>query len=128
MSQYSILHHSTVYGFTIQFSMSFHALSCMSEQLLRFLWSDKPVPLYWHMPVFSAEAHSVEPPHGPTALRRCCPLSCWNTGRACRRWHNHLNPNIKRDAWTEAEDLQLIRAHRVYGNKWAEIAKFLPGR
>jgi hypothetical protein len=44
------------------------------------------------------------------------------------RWHNHLNPNIKREAWTEQEDLTLIHAHKLYGNKWAEIAKFLPGR
>jgi hypothetical protein len=44
------------------------------------------------------------------------------------RWHNHLNPNIKREAWTEQEDLMLIHAHQLYGNKWAEIAKFLPGR
>ncbi|GBG74572.1 hypothetical protein CBR_g18982 [Chara braunii] len=50
-------------------------------------------------------------------------------GKQCReRWHNHLNPNIKRDAWTEEEDLALIRAHFLYGNKWAEIAKCLPGR
>ncbi|CAM6105246.1 unnamed protein product [Calypogeia fissa] len=50
-------------------------------------------------------------------------------GKQCReRWHNHLNPNIKRDAWTEQEDLALIGAHQIYGNKWAEIAKFLPGR
>eukprot|EP00897_Mesotaenium_endlicherianum_P006580 jgi/Mesen1/5950/ME000301S05079 len=50
-------------------------------------------------------------------------------GKQCReRWHNHLNPNIKRDSWTEEEDLALIKAHRTFGNKWAEIAKFLPGR
>ncbi|XP_002962025.2 transcription factor MYB3R-5 isoform X1 [Selaginella moellendorffii] len=50
-------------------------------------------------------------------------------GKQCReRWHNHLNPNIKRDAWTQQEDLALIYAHQRYGNKWAEIAKFLPGR
>eukprot|EP00850_Spirogloea_muscicola_P012409 SM000080S22924 [mRNA] locus=s80:143062:148737:- [translate_table: standard] len=50
-------------------------------------------------------------------------------GKQCReRWHNHLNPEIKRDAWSEEEDLALIAAHRQYGNKWAEIAKFLPGR
>ncbi|BBM97824.1 protein Mp3R-MYB1 [Marchantia polymorpha subsp. ruderalis] len=50
-------------------------------------------------------------------------------GKQCReRWHNHLNPNIKRDAWTQQEDLALIHAHQIYGNKWAEIAKFLPGR
>ncbi|PHU28255.1 Transcriptional activator Myb [Capsicum chinense] len=50
-------------------------------------------------------------------------------GKQCReRWHNHLDPTIKRDAWTELEDLVLCRYHQIYGNKWAEIARFLPGR
>ncbi|XP_010255473.1 PREDICTED: uncharacterized protein LOC104596138 [Nelumbo nucifera] len=50
-------------------------------------------------------------------------------GKQCReRWHNHLNPAIKKDAWTKEEELALIRAHQIYGNKWAEIAKLLPGR
>lgn len=50
-------------------------------------------------------------------------------GKQCReRWHNHLNPIIKRDAWTVEEEIALINAHSVYGNKWAEIAKVLPGR
>lgn len=44
------------------------------------------------------------------------------------RWHNHLNPNINKEAWTQDEELALIRAHQVYGNKWAELTKFLPGR
>ena len=44
------------------------------------------------------------------------------------RWHNHLNPDIKKDAWTLEEELDLMNAHRIYGNKWAEIAKVLPGR
>ncbi len=27
------------------------------------------------------------------------------TGKQCReRWHNHLNPNIKKDAWSVEED------------------------
>ncbi|XP_026415645.1 uncharacterized protein LOC113311019 isoform X2 [Papaver somniferum] len=50
-------------------------------------------------------------------------------GKQCReRWYNHLDPNIKKDAWTKDEELAILRAHRVYGNQWAEIAKFLPGR
>jgi hypothetical protein len=39
-----------------------------------------------------------------------------------------LNPDIKKDAWTLEEELALMNAHRIYGNKWAEIAKVLPGR
>ncbi|KAK4422281.1 Transcription factor R-4 [Sesamum alatum] len=50
-------------------------------------------------------------------------------GKQCReRWHNHLNPNINKEAWTQEEELDLIRAHQIYGNKWAELTKFLPGR
>ncbi|URE49475.1 Myb-like DNA-binding domain [Musa troglodytarum] len=50
-------------------------------------------------------------------------------GKQCReRWHNHLDPTIKKDAWTVEEELALMDAHRVHGNKWAEIAKVLPGR
>ncbi|XP_042479565.1 transcription factor MYB64-like [Macadamia integrifolia] len=50
-------------------------------------------------------------------------------GKQCReRWHNHLRPDIKKDTWSEEEERQLIEAHEKVGNKWAEIAKRIPGR
>jgi len=48
--------------------------------------------------------------------------------RAARRWHNHLDPSIKRGEWTREEDRVLADQHGAFGNAWARIAHFLPGR
>lgn len=51
------------------------------------------------------------------------------TGKQCReRWNNNLNPKISKSSWTAHEEKILFEKHKIYGNKWSEICKFLKGR
>ncbi|KAG2436419.1 hypothetical protein HXX76_006723 [Chlamydomonas incerta] len=45
-----------------------------------------------------------------------------------RRWKNYLNADLKSGGWTAEEDRILMEGHRLYGNKWTEIAKMVGGR
>lgn len=47
---------------------------------------------------------------------------------SARRWHNHLNPAIRRGAWTSDEDSVIVRFHKRFGNQWARLTRFVPGR
>ena len=54
---------------------------------------------------------------------------CTRNGKQCReRWHNHLDPCIKKANWDQLEEEQFILTHKLHGNKWAEISKHIPGR
>ena len=38
------------------------------------------------------------------------------TGKQCReRWHNHLDPHINKEAWTEEEERIMADAHKTLG-------------
>lgn len=50
-------------------------------------------------------------------------------GKQCReRWHNHLDPYVRKSAWDKNEEYIFIEAHKIFDNKWSEIAKYIPGR
>ena len=50
-------------------------------------------------------------------------------GKQCReRWVNHLDPTLKHTPFTNEEDELLCKLHDDLGNKWAVIARQLPGR
>ena len=44
------------------------------------------------------------------------------------RWHNFLNPLIKKSDWTREEEWILFLLHRASPNKWADMAKIIEGR
>ena len=44
------------------------------------------------------------------------------------RWHNHLDPLVRKSPWNETEEFVFIESHKLHGNKWAEISKMIPGR
>ncbi|CAI9299981.1 unnamed protein product [Lactuca saligna] len=66
-------------------------------------------------------------------------IQCWRVvpklaglmrcGKSCRlRWINYLRPDLKRGAFTEAEEDMIIQLHSRLGNRWSKIAAQFPGR
>eukprot|EP01006_Ploeotia_vitrea_P026664 TRINITY_DN59630_c0_g1_i2.p1 TRINITY_DN59630_c0_g1~~TRINITY_DN59630_c0_g1_i2.p1 ORF type:complete len:614 (+),score=95.17 TRINITY_DN59630_c0_g1_i2:55-1896(+) len=50
-------------------------------------------------------------------------------GKQCReRYLNHLDPTLKKERWTPAEDGLILAEHIRKGNQWAALSKMLPGR
>jgi len=60
---------------------------------------------------------------------KCAEYLAGRSGKQCReRWHNHLDPDINKNPWSDAEHAIFVENHTKLGNQWALIAQFLPGR
>ncbi|KAM1007846.1 hypothetical protein TB1_004375 [Malus domestica] len=93
---------------------------CGKQKVKRGLWSpEEDEKLSKHITTHGHDSWSSVPKHA--GLQRC--------GKSCRlRWINYLRPELKRGSFTPEEEQTIIDVHRILGNKWAQIAKHLPGR
>ncbi|KAH8739332.1 myb proto-oncogene protein [Cryptosporidium ryanae] len=49
--------------------------------------------------------------------------------KQCReRWISHVDPRIRRGDWSLSEDRFILHQQNLWGNRWADIARHLPGR
>jgi len=67
--------------------------------------------------------------HGTKSWSQLAGMIPGRTGKQMReRWHNQLDPHIKKDPWTPEEDAKLLQLYQDFGSRWAEISKRFPGR
>ncbi|XP_020102598.1 transcription factor MYB56-like isoform X2 [Ananas comosus] len=83
---------------------------------------------HWR-PAEDAKLKELVSQYGPQNWNLIAEKLQGRSGKSCRlRWFNQLDPRINRRSFGEEEEERLLAAHRLYGNKWALIARLFPGR
>ncbi|BFG31784.1 hypothetical protein CerSpe_180580 [Prunus speciosa] len=97
-----------------------HHYCCKQRKVKKGLWSpEEDEKLIIYITTYGHGCWRKVPEQA--GLQRC--------GKSCRlRWLNYLRPDIKRGGFTPEEEKLIIRLHGVVGNRWAHMAKCLPGR
>ncbi|KAI4386943.1 hypothetical protein MLD38_004816 [Melastoma candidum] len=97
-----------------------HHSCCDKQRVKRGLWSpEEDEKLVDYVSNHGHGCWSSVPRRA--GLQRC--------GRSCRlRWMNYLRPELKRGSFSSEEATIIIELHGILGNRWAQIARHLPGR
>ncbi|PSR96174.1 Transcription factor like [Actinidia chinensis var. chinensis] len=97
-----------------------HHTCCDKQKVKRGLWSpEEDEKLVNYVSTYGHGCWSSVP--RLAGLQRC--------GKSCRlRWINYLRPDLKRGSFSPQEAALIIELHSIIGNRWAQIAKHLPGR